>query len=73
MRTLPAMNALVVGDESGSDTHEVIKVKIGRDPSRDVPRLRSVLEPLATLPASLGWQPAYEFGAGAGSGFISAS
>ena len=44
MRTLPAMNALVVGDESGSDTHEVIKVKIGRDPSRDVPRLRSVLE-----------------------------
>ena len=44
MRTLPAMNALVVGDESGSDAHEVIKVKIGRDPSRDVPRLRSVLE-----------------------------
>ena len=44
MRTLPAMNALVVGDESSSDAHEVIKVKIGRDPSRDVPRLRSVLE-----------------------------
>ena len=38
------MNALVVGDESGSDAHEIIKVKIGRDPSRDVPRLRSVLE-----------------------------
>ena len=44
MRTLPPMNALVVGDESGSDAHEVIKVKIGRDPSRDVSRLRSVLK-----------------------------
>lgn len=43
-RTLPAMNALVVGDEADSDTHAVIKVKIGREPNRDVPRLRSILE-----------------------------
>ena len=43
-RTLPTMNSLVVGDEAGSNAYEVIKVKIGRDPSRDVSRLRSVLE-----------------------------
>ena len=43
-RTLPAMNALIVDDEPASDAHAVIKVKIGRDPSRDVPRLLSVLE-----------------------------
>ena len=45
-RTLPALNALVVGDETGSDAHAVVKVKIGRDPSRDVPRVLSVLEQL---------------------------
>ena len=33
MRTLPAMNTLVVGDESGSDAHEVIKVKLGVTPA----------------------------------------
>jgi len=43
-RTLPTMNALVVDDEPPSDARAVIKVKIGRDPSRDVPRLLSVLE-----------------------------
>ena len=44
VRTLPAMNALVVANETASDAHTVIKVKIGRDPSRDVPRLLSLLD-----------------------------
>ena len=43
-RTLPPMNSLVVGEDTKPDECPVIKVKIGREPSRDLPRLRSILE-----------------------------
>ena len=43
-RTLPAMNSLVVDEDTKLDEHSVIKVKIGREPSRDLPRLLSILE-----------------------------
>ena len=43
-RTLPPMNSLVVGEDTKPDECPVIKVKIGREPSQDLPRLLSILE-----------------------------
>ncbi len=43
-RSLPSLNSLILGEADQAGVQDVVKVKIGREPGRDVTRLLSILE-----------------------------